>query len=156
MPFPFKAFTHTALDVTRNVESKHTLLLRTLAANCGALGSNKKGNVSFEILKAFLMWLGVTDKIEAAACKKHVQIRKHKTIVRVVGGAKWDNAKRSTPVHLFIVQTCPRAAADDDERLDSEKVNVFTTPQNVWDCENSLFTEPFINRSAWTSFNAMT
>lgn len=89
----------------------------------------------FERLEAFLMWLGVTEKIEVAACKKNVQIRNDKTIIGVVGGTQWDKANRSTPVRLFIGQTCPRAGTDDDEQLDSEKLMWFPHHKKcVCDC----------------------
>lgn len=39
--------------MTGNVDSNHMLLLLTLEATYGALGSNKKVNVLFQILEVF-------------------------------------------------------------------------------------------------------
>jgi len=74
MPCTFESFTHVALDVTRTVDDKHTLYLPTLAAACGALGSNKQVHVAFENLDSFLSWLGVSDEVEAAACQKKCNV----------------------------------------------------------------------------------
>lgn len=61
-------------------------------------------------------------------CKKNVQRRNYKTnIVRIVGQEQSENAKRSAPLFLFFGQTCPKAPADDDERLSSEMANVVAT-----------------------------
>lgn len=78
--------------------------------------------MSFESLQSFLLFLAVMKKFEEDPCKKNIQIRKDKMAIdRIVGGAPWDNANRMTPLRLFICQMGPKAFADDDERLDSEK-----------------------------------
>ena len=88
MSCTFESFTHIALDVTRTVDDKHTLYFPTLAAACGALGSNKQVHVAFPNLDSFLLWLGVSDNMEVVACQQKIQRRKEGTIVRVLGGGQ--------------------------------------------------------------------
>ena len=156
MPCTFESFTHIALDITRTVDDKHTLYLPTLAAACGALGSNKQVHVAFEKLDSFLLWLGVSDDMEVVACQQKIQRRKEGTIVRVLGGGQWDKVNRSTPLTLFIGQTCAKAAAQDNERLQSEQVKVVCIGESIWDSQNDMFAETFTQAVGCTCFNSMT
>lgn len=156
MPCTFESFTHIALDVTRTVDDKHTLYLPTLAAACGALGSNKEVHVAFENLDSFLSWLGVSDNMEAAACQQKIQRRKDGTLVRVLGGGQWDTVNRSKPLTLFIGQSCTKAAAQDYDRLQTEQVNVVSISQSAWDSQNEMFSETFAQAVSWTCFNSIT
>lgn len=127
-----------------------------LAAACGALGSTEEVNVSLESIEAFFSWLGVSEIIEPAACQRNVQLRKDKTIVRIVGGDQWDNVNRLEPLQLFIGQTCLKASADDDEQLDTEKFQVVGTRQSIWDCKKGMLAQPFTRTSGCTNFYSMT
>lgn len=74
--------------------------------------------MAFESLQSFLMWLGLTDKVEAGACKKNIQrLMDNMTIFKIFCETQWDNWNQSTGLGFFISQTCPRAATNDDERL---------------------------------------
>lgn len=52
-----ESFTNIDLDVTCNVDIKHTLFLITLVADCGVLKLNKKVRMEFESLHSCQKWL---------------------------------------------------------------------------------------------------
>lgn len=122
------------------MENNHTLFLTTLAASWGFLGSNKEVHLSFNSIEAFLSWLGVSDNGEASNCQKIVQQHKDKRTFRIVGGCQWENVNLLTPLQLFICQTFPKVEVEDDDRLDTAKVNVVGTSQSFWDVQNDMFT----------------
>ena len=156
MPCSLESFSHLALDVSRNVEVKHTLFLPSLAAACAGSRSSKALYIAFENLDKFLTWLNVTDEAEASACQIFKQERVAGTIVRIAGGAQWAKGDPSGPLKLFIGNTCPRVHNPTREGLPSEKVDVLCTDQSVWDVNNAMFAEDFSNGSGWTDFDAMT
>lgn len=82
---------------------------------------------------------------------------KEKTsVVRIFGGAQWDNANRSTPLCLFICQTCPMTSTDDDERLDSEKGNGWLHLKVPGILKTVRLEKNFISAPDGSCFNSMT
>ena len=156
MPCSLESFTHLALDVSRNVDIKHTLFLPSLAAACAGSRSSKALFIAFENVDKFLTWLNVTDEAEACACRLYKQERAAGTIVRIAGGAQWATGERSGPLKLFVGNTCPRVHNPDRCPLPSEEVDVISTDQSVWDEQSVMFAEPFSSGSGWTDFDAMT
>lgn len=153
---PFDAFTNIALNVTRNVENKHTLFITTLAAFCGAPRSKEVVYVTFESMTTFLNWLGVSINIKVAACQRNVQRRKNNTMVRMVGDRQRNNLDRILPLNLFIVHTFRQVAAKDNKSLDIERGKVLEASSSVWNTQNVSFVQPLTGRCRWTSFHSMT
>lgn len=68
-----------------------------------------------------------------------MQRGKYNTIVRIVRGSQWDNLDRIRPLHLFIGKTSSKAAMEEDDRSDTDKVKVFGAPRSISDFQSGMF-----------------
>lgn len=75
----------------------------------------------------------MSGNVKTSASQKIVQWRTDNNKVRIVGDGQWENIHSMTPLHLCIGQKFPKVAAEDDERLSTEKVKVLGAPQSLWD-----------------------
>lgn len=85
----------------------------------------------------------MSENVEASAYKRIVERRKDKKVVRIFDGGQWEHVNRLTPLQFFICQTCPEVAAEGDDRLETEMVNVVGLSQRFWDVQNGILAQPF-------------
>ena len=156
MPWSLESFSHLAIDVSRNVDVKHTSFLPSLAASCAGSQSSKALFIAFENLDKFLTWLNVKDKAEACTCRLYKQERAAGTIVRIVGGVQLETGDRSGSMKLFVGNTYPRMHNPDRGPLPSEEFDFICTDKIVWDEKSAMFAEAFSNGLGWADFDAMT
>lgn len=67
----------------------------------------------------------------------------------------WDITPFPHSKYIFFGYTCLRAAADEEELLNSEKGNVVDIGQSTSDLSNAMFTEAFLSVRTWKSFSSM-
>lgn len=72
IPFTFESFPNITLDVICNEDKNHAVFLPTLTAACSAKESNKEIHVPFEIIIAFLSWLGESETVESTAFQRNL------------------------------------------------------------------------------------
>lgn len=68
MPCAFELFSYIAQHISRTVEKTSSLFLTSLAAACGAVGSNKKFKVACENIQSFQSSFDFKNVLQVATC----------------------------------------------------------------------------------------